>query len=571
MYTVSTAYTAAAEANARQILTKALFNDETKLSGDNIISMAVTEAVNASGGLSMGSTISSKLTMSLKMPETPLLLDGGFVAPAVGFAGVMTGTGASLASDGVLTTAATSSLDEGGTLVFSVTPALASDGAVVFAEGPSEIEYCPLGKFYITEATSKNDFKTIFEIVAYDGFCKTEGKYKPTIAMPNTAKAILKDIAAQCHFGLATGLAYPSGKFELYDWTCREYIGYLAGLAGKNARFDRDGNLTFVWYTDAQYNVDRDLQFMGGFKRLTSADFTMRSITSGSSDNTLTSGTGVGISFENPLMKQEILDQIFADVGPVTYTPANLKWRGNPAIEAGDIIAVNDKDGRSHVIYIMEQTIKIGGGLRSEIKCYGESDAAIGFDTTPQSKKLQQVYTKLQDAIKSATELLNGSNGGVFEVTDTNADGINDGWIIHSADGQRFIKANVNGIGITTDGGATYKQAMTTDGINASAITVGSLNAERIAVENYDENEPTKLTDYIRFGDGTITLGKGDSAIILKLENDQIAFYNTAGTRLACFTNNSFELENLEDGQIRFQNFGFIPRSSGNLSFTKLK
>lgn len=571
MYNVSTAYTAAAEANARQILTRALFNGETELTGDNIISMAVTEAVNASGGLSMGSTISSKLTMSLRMPGTPLLLDGGFVAPAAGFAGVMTGTGASVSSDGVLTTDATASLSDDGTLIVTANPITNADGILIFAEGPSEVEYCPLGKFIITEATSKDDFKAIFEIVAYDNFCKTEVKYAPTVAMPATAQAILEDIAAQCNFPIASDVVYPAGTFALYDWTCREYIGYFAGLMGKNARFDRNGNLIFTWYTDTDCNVTRDLQFMGGFKRLTSSDFTMRSITSGSSDNMLTSGSGVGISFNNPLMTQEILDEIFATVGSVSYTPANLKWRGNPAIEAGDIITAIDKDGISHAVYVMEQTIKIGGGLCSEVKCYGDSEASVGFSTSPQAKKLQQVYTKLQDAIKSATELLNGTNGGTFEITDENADGINDGWIIHSADGQKFIKANINGIGITTDGGATYQQAMTVDGINASAINVGSLNAERIAVENYDENEPTKLTDYIRFGDGTITLGKGDSAITLKLENNQVAFYNTSGTRLGRFTNNSFEIENLENGQIRFQNFGFIPRASKNLSFTKLK
>lgn len=570
MYNVSAAYTAAAEANGRQILTKALFNGETWLDGNNIISMTVVEAINASSGLSMGSTISSRLTMSLKMPEDPLILDGGFIVPSAGFAGITVKNSAKVTSSGMLTTAASAVLDDAGTLIFSTDPEI-DGGALVFAAGSSEIEYCPLGKFYITDTTSKDSFKTIFEIVAYDAFCKTESKYKPGIVMPNTARAILEDIARQCNFDIAADVVYPSGKFELYDWTCREYIGYFAGLVGKNARFDRDGNLAFVWYAAADYTVTRDLQFMGGFKRLMSSDFVMQSITSGSSENMLTSGTGIGISFENPLMTQEILDEIFAAAGHVSYTPANIKWRGNPAVEVGDIITAIDKDGASRVVYIMEQTLRISGGLCSEIRCYGESEAAISFDTAPQSKKLQRAYNKLQDAIKSATELLNGSNGGIFEVTDDNADGINDGWIIHSADGQKFIKANVNGIGITTDGGATYQQAMTTDGINASAIMTGSLNAERIAVENYDGNEPTKLTDYIHFGNGTITLGKGDSAIVLKLENNQVAFYNTAGTRLGRFTNNSFEIENLEEGQIRFENFGFIPRASGNLSFTKLK
>lgn len=564
MYNVDAAYAAAAKSNTRSILVKATFNAKTELTGENIISMTTTEAVNASGGLSMGATISSKLTMSVKMPETPLLLDDGFVAPWVSFADVTT-VNVGTSSNGALTLDMGDAVMEGGIISFPIDPTVDAEGTLFFTA------YCPLGKFYITEATSKDDFKTIFDIVAYDGFCKTEAAYTPTISMPNTAQAILEDIAAQCNFSIAADIVYPQGEFELYNWTMREYIGYLAGIAGKNARFDRNGDLTFVWYTNIDYTVNRDLQFMGGFKRLTSSDFSVYSITSGSSDNMFTSGTGVGISFENPLMTQERLDEIFSSLGHVSYTPASLKWRGNPAIEAGDIITAIDKDGVRRTVYIMEQTLKIGGGMHSEIKCYGDSEAAINFTSSPQAKKLQKVYNKLQEAIKDATELLNGSNGGVFEITDGNSDGVNDGWIIHSADGQRFIKATVDGIGITTDGGATYQQAMTTSGINATAITVGSLNAERIAVENYDENNPTKLTDYIRFGDGTITLGKGDSAIVLKLENSQVAFYNTAGTRLGRFTNNSFEIENLEEGQIRFENFGFIPRASGNLSFTKLK
>ena len=113
-----------------------------------------------------------------------------------------------------------------------------------------------------------------------------------------------------------------------------------------------------------------------------------------------------------------------------------------------------------------------------------------------------------------------------------------------------------------------YKTAITADGqINADFITTGTLNAERISVDTYDGTGT--LTDYIRFGDGYIELGETNNAIKLKLENNQIAFYRN-DTRIAWFTNNSFEIENLTEGKIRFQNFGFIPRASGNLTFTKL-
>jgi hypothetical protein len=55
----------------------------------------------------------------------------------------------------------------------------------------------------------------------------------------------------------------------------------------------------------------------------------------------------------------------------------------------------------------------------------------------------------------------------------------------------------------------------------------------------------------------------------LKKETDTNG--NTTEKPVARFSNNSFEIENLSDGgRIRFQNFGFITRASGNLSFTKL-
>ncbi len=562
MYGMSAAFDALAKANARQILVKALFNDSAEITGDNIIDMTVTEAVNASGGLTMGNTISSQLKMDIKLPQRPLLLDGGYVEPSTGYFG--------------------------------------SD------------DYCPLGKFYITEAVSNDDFQTKFTITAYDGFSKTEKPYNPTITMPNTAGAILADIAAQCGITIAggvslpsidngvvvfdetpellgdgtlvflaapmvdengvlilsEGVAYPAGEIGLYDYTCRQYIGYIAGLMGKNARFNRDGELAFVWYTDTGYTVPRDIQYMSGLKRLTSSDFEINSITSGSSENTLTAGTGTGINFDNPLMTQEILDEIFASIGSASYTPANLKWRGNPAVEVGDIILAEDKTGAFRTIYVMEQTLKISGGMYSEIKCYGESEAAVSFSTSPTAKKIQQVYTKLQDAIKAATELLNGNNGGVFEITDGNKDGINDGWIIHSADGQKFIKATLDGIGITTDGGATYQQAMTADGINATAVTTGQMSAQRISVGDKTLGDVFEVM-LDEGGHPVVVIGSSANDIKQKQTNEAIKFVNGNNT-LAEFSVTGAKWDDLQ--QLRYCGFVWTKsRATSNVRFTKVR
>lgn len=516
MYSMSAEYLAAAEEKARQIVVKANFNGSTTLTGTNIIDMTVKEALAASDGLSMGTTISSKLVMNIKMPDTPIALSGGYVEPSVSFHGVE--------------------------------------------------EYCPLGKFYITDAKSSNDFG-MFSIEAYDGFCKTEIKYSPTIAMPNTAEAIMEDIAAQCGFTIEAGTTYPVGSFDLFDFTCRQYIGYFAGLVGKNARFNRSGELCFVWYADSEYSITRDMQYMGGFKRLTQQDFQVNSITSGTSDQMYTAGNGTGMSFENPFMTQDIIDSIFASVGTFSYTPASVKWRGNPMIEAGDIVVVDDKDGNSRKIYVMEQTLKISGGLNSEIKCYGKSEASIAFDTSPQAKKLQQVYTKLQEAIAEATALLNGANGGVFEITDENGDGVNDGWIIHSADGRKFIKANLGGIGITQDGGATYQQAMTPSGINASVVNTGQMNAQRISVGDAALGDVFSV-DQDENGHPVITIGSSANDIKQKQRNDAIEFVDGSGNSVAKFATTGAEWADMQ--QMKYCGFVWIKSSiNGNVRFTK--
>lgn len=516
MYNVSSDFITAAEANARQIMASANFNGSTSLDGENIIEMAVTEAVSPSSGLKMGSTISSQLNMTLKMPESPLLLESGYVLPAAGFYGT---------------------------------------------------EQCPLGKFYITEATSKED--TIFKIVAYDGFSKTEDKYSPSITMPNTAANILADIATQCGIQLSSDIEYPEGEFGLYDYTCRQYIGYFAGLVGKNARFSRDGLLTFTWYTNTSYVISRDQQYMGGFKRLTESDFIMNSLTSGSSGNTLVAGTGVGIDFENPFMTQKILDDLLANIGSLSYTPASMKWRGNPAVEAGDIIMAEDKSGALKVLYVMQQTIKISGGMHSEIKCYGESEAAINFSTSPQNKKIQQIYTNLQKAVADATKLLNGANGGVFKVTDENGDGINDGWKIHSADDSQFIKATLNGIGITTDGGTTYTQAITPAGVNASAVTTGQMSAQRISVGDEtlgDVFEVKTDTD----GHPVVIIGSSASDIRQKQTNDAINFVDDNDQTVAKFSITGAEWTDMQ--QIKYCGFVWAKSNiTGNVRFTKVK
>lgn len=201
----------------------------------------------------------------------------------------------------------------------------------------------------------------------------------------------------------------------------------------------------------------------------------------------ITVGTGKGISFENPYISEAEAQHIYALYGGVTYFPATVETFGNPALEVGDVVKTVDKDGNTCTVFVSELSLNLSGGFSETITSAGTGDTEIQFSTvSPTEKKIKQVYSNLQQAIAEASALINGAQGGIFQVTDSNGDGINDGWML--ADNQdytkakKFIRANYEGIGLSTDGGLTYKNAITHEGIVADAITTGKLTA--IEIEN---------------------------------------------------------------------------------------
>jgi hypothetical protein len=192
----------------------------------------------------------------------------------------------------------------------------------------------------------------------------------------------------------------------------------------------------------------------------------------------------------------------------------------------------------------------------------------------------------LEQAIINATNAITGNSGGYVVLYDkpdehNNTDGKPEEILIMDTDSvetaTKVWRWNKEGLGYAFNASGNayrgpYRTAITADGqINADFITTGMLNAELIRIG--DE----KFGDYIHIENGVMTFGDADNPMSLKLGNIevngekkyQLAFYS-GNSRIAYFTDNSFEIENLTDGKIRFQNFGFIPRASGNLSFTKL-
>ena len=76
---------------------------------------------------------------------------------------------------------------------------------------------------------------------------------------------------------------------------------------------------------------------------------------------------------------------------------------------------------------------------------------------------------------------------------------------------------------------------------------------------------------YIRFVDGDIILGEVNNSLMLKISNDKFSFLQN-GIEVAYMTDNKLYITDGEFlNSLQLGNFAFYPRSSGNLSFKKIK
>lgn len=410
---------------------------------------------------------------------------------------------------------------------------------------PATVTYVPLGVFYVTDSSTEDDGYTV-NITAYDGMQKFMKDFNATtigVTFPCKAWDLLEAIAT--YFGVTLTYdaivyallssddyyLYTSDDYRLvvsdaidrnkhaslpeaYEGTYRDYIGWIVGLVGAYAHMGRNGDLVVSQYKDHGFEVGRNVQHMGGAKINYGGAVTYTSIVSGTEENPIypTYYGGNAITYTNPFITQSELDHLcegLLQVDGITVTPCDVAWRSNPCVDAGDIVSVVDKDGNNLSVYVMERVVRITGGLAEDLHCYGETEVAHTLNKSP---LVTSFSNKINEAIKTASDYINNTKG-VFEWID-NGDGTNGGFTIYETDDEKsWLRCTAGGIGISADGGLTYTNAITKNGIVASQIDVQNSNGVGIlkvfSIPQYSEA-------HIRMGNGdTLTTESGHEGFLV--------------------------------------------------------
>ena len=425
------------------------------------------------------------------------------------------------------------------------------ESGVLLADGT--YYYTPCGYFATEKPETDDDGKTL-TVTGYDEIDKMGGKWTPSITVTDTTtlKDVVENIASMhglsvtyvdtaAQTALKNHVIGVATAAELTEQSERDVLGYCVGCAGMSARVNTVGKLYISWFfspgSTYDYTVTADVQWENGFKKSAESAVKIEAVTAGEDEDVYTKGTGVPLSFANPLVTHAEIDAIYARYNGRTWYPSTCTWRGDPCVEVGDIITVKDKNNKSYTVYVAQQELDLSGGLQSTITSPNLDTTEMSFDSVSASVKLElsKVQNSMEAAIKAATDAINGANGGYYRILDLDKDGNPDGWECFATDGLRGVKCTYGGIGCTTDGGKTYTNAMTGAGINATAITTGIITGGTNGFSFNLETGHIEASD-INITGGDINLDGGQLSVLnddgykADLSGGVLDLYQGAGT-----------------------------------------
>ncbi|MDM0834498.1 hypothetical protein [Clostridium perfringens] len=330
----------------RKFNAKVIIRDK-EYSGNQIYEMNLEESVNPSDSFSIGSICSN--SFDIKLINTGDIFDNAIVKPYVGlYIG-------------------------------------------------DDIEYIPLGVFTVIKTSVKGKF---INLECVDNMLGLEKVYFSDLSYPADINDIAKEICKKAGVNLASKLPnYRVNKIEGYS--LREAIGFIASLCGSFARFNRIGDLEVRDYEVVKQEMTPHNLFKLDIE---ANECIIKKVIAKKGEEELSTGTDDGnkIVFNNPIITKEILSDIYTKYNGFKYIPYTAKWKGNPAIMAGDILNLTDLNGNKYNTLIMEQKFTYKNGISSEVKAKGKTRQDSSFDNKGSVTQSMERYSIEQANIKKA-------------------------------------------------------------------------------------------------------------------------------------------------------------------------
>jgi hypothetical protein len=244
-------------------------------------------------------------------------------------------------------------------------------------------EYAPQGVLTVKKIEKSGE---LLSVTLEDNMTKTEKGYFSSLSYPSTTLKMLSEIATKCGVAFNTsGLTAVTIKDKPEGYTCREIIGYIAGLYGKFAVCDRTGKIAFKWF-DTTVQLSENCY---DTPTVATDDSTVGRVVCGD----FTAGTGTAITYDCLFMTQNQLNTVQKSLNGFKYRTGEIPLRlGNMLIDAWDMVSIT-YGGETVKIPAANISVTYNGGLSMTIEAPAEEQSADSGESykSPAQKQAERI------------------------------------------------------------------------------------------------------------------------------------------------------------------------------------
>lgn len=398
----------------------------------------------------------------------------------------------------------------------------------------------------MTVVEQPEDETVTIDLTCEDNMRKFDRNYSDSkLKYPATRGQIIRDACEVC------GVTLQTTSFDRDDYivqirpdnealTFRQVLQWVAQIGCQWLRCDEYGRLCVKWYdtekTDAQ-KIDTTYGFTPQHTDvvITGIQVTEYSDSSNEEPESYMIGTQgyvLAIS-DNKLIRkgdgQTIASMIAEKCVGMIFRPFESQCPTDVALEAGDAITIEDRNGNLYNTYLTTTTLQPGSGQK--IACNAKSAAK---NSTVRYGQLTQVYVEARKLVKKeqtarerAIQNLEESlsiGSGLFATYVKQEDGSTISYFHDKAkleDSTNVIKITSEAVGVSNDGGKTYPfgfqltgimiakllyaEGINADFINAGALTIKDGQGNIIFSVNMDTNSVYINPEYLMIGDVSLS------------------------------------------------------------------
>lgn len=442
--------------------------------------------------------------------------------------------------------------------------------------------YRLLGLF-ITESPKRTSANTL-RLTAYDRVTKLDRDLSEWLegltGWPYRLYDFAQMVCGACGLTLAND-TIPNGDYEVQAFagqniTGRTLIQWVGEAAGRFCRATAEGQLEFAWYTPSEVALapaGRHFFYQNGlsFEDYQVAPIEKVQIKQTQNDvgvvwpdetgekNTYVICGNFLLTTESTETLLPVAQTLYAQLKTLSYTPCKVQLPAGMDIQAGQIVDITDRNGKTVTAFVMTKT---QAGQRDTLECTGshrrDSTSVVNNEKySAISKRTLEIERKVEGLAVAATQLdktlrdtqtdLQSVHTSVGEVN-VKADAVNASvsdltQIISSTNGEVMeAKEQIASLALHSDALEIKIGQVVNDGTSRVSNTTGTFNEDGLQIDSTDSATKTQITP-----DGMTVLQKsyGDTAEVLTATSDGVNATNLhAKTYL------------IIGGRSRFENYG---------------